>query len=396
MMMKRVISALVVIAAALCVQAQGVCVIKGRIASDTLRYDGQKIKKVYLTRLDEYNRLVNIDSTKVKKGKYSFQYKLAKDEPTMLYLITGFDNGNIPLFVEEGNVNITTASAAYPQGSEVSGTATNNLYAEYKKIYDACVQEQLDEVRSLAATRGEEWVNSDEGLEYRSQFNARSILKCNNRRLEFLLGHNASPLAPLMMNHELLKHIGNIYAMQLVGAIDPALHSHPYYRALKSEALAGDLREGNELPDIPLQMQDGSIIHLSDFRGKFVLIDFWAGWCNSCMQELKYIKQIYEETRANKDNFVLISHSFDKDAEAWHKVIADEGVGREGWIHSCDFMMGKSPTARLMNVSMIPTIVLIDPEGRAISFTLRGEEAVARVKQILSGDLYYLQGDKEE
>ena len=151
--MKRVISALVVIAAALCVQAQGVCVIKGRFASDTLRYDGQKIKKVYLTRLDEYNRLVNIDSTKVKKGKYSFQYKLAKDEPTMLYLITGFDNGNIPLFVEEGNVNITTASAAYPQGSEVSGTATNNLYAEYKKIYDACVQEQLDEVRSLAATR---------------------------------------------------------------------------------------------------------------------------------------------------------------------------------------------------------------------------------------------------
>ena len=271
MMMKRVISALVVIAATLCVQAQGVCVIKGRIASDTLRYDGQKIKKVYLTRLDEYNRLVNIDSTKVKKGKYSFQYKLAKDEPTMLYLITGFDNGNIPLFVEEGNVNITTASAAYPQGSEVSGTATNNLYAEYKKIYDACVQEQLDEVRSLTATRGEEWVNSDEGLEYRSQFNARSILKCNNRRLEFLLGHNASPLAPLMMNHELLKHIGNTYAMQMVGAIDHVLHSHPYYRAFKNEALAGDLREGNELPDIPLQMQDGSIIHLSDFTEKDTL-----------------------------------------------------------------------------------------------------------------------------
>jgi hypothetical protein len=57
-------------------------------------------------------------------------------------------------------------------------------------------------------------------------------------------------------------------------------------------------------------------------------------------------------------------------------------------------MMGKSPAARMMNVQMIPTIVLVDPEGRAISFTLRGEEAVERVKQILSGDLYYLQGDK--
>ncbi len=394
--MKRIISALVVIAVALCLHAQDMCTIKGRIMNDTLRYDGKRIKMVYLARLDEYNRLVNIDSSKVKKGKYSFRYKLASNEPTMLYLITGFDNGNIPLFVEAGSVDINTASAAYPLHSEVSGTATNNLYTEYKKISDACVQEQLDEVRSLASTRGDEWVNSAEGLEYRSQFNARAILKCNNRRLEFLLDHNASPIAPLMMKHELLPHIGNAYATQMVGSIDHSLHSHPYYRALKSEVLSGDLREGNELPDIPLQMRDGSVVHLSDFRGKFVLIDFWASWCHPCMQELKYIKQLYDETRVHKDSFVLISHSFDKNAEAWHKVIADEGVDREDWVHSCDFMMGKSPTARLMNVSMIPTIVLVDPEGRAISFTLRGEEAVARVKQILSGDLYYLQGDKDE
>lgn len=393
-MIKNIISALFAIAACLSVQAQDVCVIKGRINNNALRYDDAKIKMVYLTRLDEYDRLIKIDSAKVKKGKYSFKYRMEKDEPTMLYLITGFDNGNIPLFVEAGNIDITTDSAAYPLNSIVSGTITNNLYNEYKKIAEECVQAQIDSVKALAARYGDEWVNSKEGFDYRNRLNAIEIMKCNSRRLKFLLDNNSSPIAPLLMERELMKHIGEAYAMQMVGAISHTLFSHPYYRSFKSKALARDLREGNELPDIPLQMQDGKVIHLSDFRGKFVLIDFWASWCKPCMNELKFIKQIYDETRDKKDSFVLISHSFDKSEEAWQKAIADEGIGREDWIHSCDFMMGKSPAARMMNVQMIPTIVLVDPEGRAISFTLRGEEAVERVKQILSGDLYYLQGDK--
>ena len=69
-MIKNIISALFAIAACLSVQAQDVCVIKGRINNNALRYDDAKIKMVYLTRLDEYDRLIKIDSAKVKKGKW--------------------------------------------------------------------------------------------------------------------------------------------------------------------------------------------------------------------------------------------------------------------------------------------------------------------------------------
>ena len=76
-MIKNIISALFAIAACLSVQAQDVCVIKGRINNNALRYDDEM---VYLTRLDEYDRLIKIDSAKVKKGKYSFKYRMEKDE----------------------------------------------------------------------------------------------------------------------------------------------------------------------------------------------------------------------------------------------------------------------------------------------------------------------------
>lgn len=395
-MIKKIFTTVVALSAALCMQAQDLCTVKGRIESDTLRYDGKKIKMVYLTRIDEHDRQIKIDSAKVKRGKYKFKYHLKNDEPVMMYLITGFDNGNIRFFMESGNVNITTESAAFPVNSDVSGTETNNIYKEYKRIYDDCLKEQSAEVESITASKGEAWVNSKEGLDYQAQFNARSIMKCNNRRLEYLLDNNSSPVAPLMMQQDLLKNVDKSYARQMVNAIAPNLHAHPYYRLFKNNMLALDLREGNELPDIPLQMRDGTVGHLSDYRGKFVLLDFWASWCNPCMQELKHIKQLYDETREYNDKFVIVSHSLDRASEAWLKTISAENLDREGWVHSCDLLMGKSPAARMMNVAVIPTLILVDPEGRAISFTLRGEETVARIKQILGGDLYYLQNDDKK
>ena len=281
-MLNRIITLTIALTTIICAQAQEVCIIKGVIENDSLAYSDEKIKKVYLTRIDESERMVNIDSAKVKKGKYTFKYKMQKDEPVMMYFITGFDNGQINVFLEPGKISINTEKASYPSNSKVSGTPTNDLYVEYKKIYGACVQEQMDTLHALLESKGEDWMNSDEGFQYRLRKGALSIMKCNSNRIKFLLDNNDSPLAPLMFHREIINMIDDAYAQQIVNTINPSLHNHPYYRSLSNSVLAREIKEGSVLPDITIPLHDGTQSFLNDYRGKFVLLHFWASWCTPC------------------------------------------------------------------------------------------------------------------
>ncbi len=384
------------IIAALSLYAQNSCHIKGEILDDGQQYSSEKISKVYLTRIDEYDRLINIDSAKIKKGRYSFKYNMQKNEPVMLYLITGFDNGNIQLFLEPGEINVQTRHAAFPNSSVVSGTPTNDIYNQYKTISKKCTNEQIDSIKALKERYGEDWMNSEIGFNYRKRIGAQSVMKCNADRIRFLLDHNTSPMTPLMMELEIANQLSNTYANQMVKSVSHTLHNHPYYRSLRNSVLARELKEGYELPDITLPMRDGTIKHLSDYRGKYILLDFWASWCGPCRKEIPNLKQLYDETREHKDKFALISFSLDNNTTAWNDTIVANDMNREDWIHSSDLLGWKSPSARILDVQTIPTMILIDPEGRAISFTLHGEELIRRIKQILTGDLYYLhKNDKE-
>ncbi len=389
-MLHRFIISTIAAMALITIQAQELCTIKGKIKNDSLCYSKECIKKVYLTRIDEYDRFINIDSTKVKKGKYSFKYKMKQNEPVALYMITGFDNGGIQLFVEPGEINISTEKAAYPTKSIVNGTPNNDIYTQYKRIYENCIQEQLDTVEQLKKRYSNEWMDSEDGLRYRMREGALSIMKCNSERIKFILEHNYSPIAPLMAHREILPMLSNTYAEQLLNSMSVSLHKHPYYRAFKNAVRSRELKEGGELPDITIPLRDGTTAYLSDFRGKYVLLDFWASWCGPCTKEIPFLKQLYNETREQKEIFSIISFSIDTDEKAWKDAIATHEIDCEGWIHGSDLLGWGSPSAKMLGVEFIPHIILVDPDGRAISFTLRGEELVRRVKQILSGDKYYL------
>ena len=382
-MLHRILSTIAVAFICIAASAQGVCVIKGNIADDRMS-DGSKIKKLTLTRTDELGRTIEVATAKVKKGKYAFRYELAKDEPVFMYAIKGFGEGNdVEVFVEPGEVAVNTNSN---MSSIATGTPTNDLYLKY------CATCNDDSILLFAKDilerkHGAGWFATPEGKDALNRI-ARESIKIKANLLRMLIDNNASPMTPLMIERW-LPLLTPAYADQMVNTIHVDLQKHPYYLSLRNKVLANDMKVGNEVPDITLPLSSGEVKKLSDFRGKYVVLNFWTNDCAKSADMLAEMKNLYEVVKENQDQFVIINYALVRDALVWNIVVNVNEMDCEGWLNACDLAGADSPAAKLLGVEKAPRIILVEPEGRAVSLDMDVDEVVMRVEQILSGDLYY-------
>ena len=394
-MRHRLIATIFSFIACFAVYAQDVCVINGKIADDKLA-NGKAIKKVFLTSADEYGRRTVVAEAKVKKGSYTFKYKVSADAPVMQYTITGFDNEKgIKLFVEPGTVAVNTATAQNPCQSKLSGTPTNDLYEEYKQIDINADEKVAKAVEALAQQNGKEWLESKEGKQEVKRIEATERIKREADRIRFLIDHNASPMTPLEMECRVMPYLSNAYAEQMMKSVYTPLQKHPYYQSFRNAVLARNIKVGNEVPDIAITLRDGKIVKLNDNRGKYILLDFWASTCEKSMQNRNTLKELYQATKEEQDKFIIVSLSLDSDKNAWSNALDSNGLALDGWVQGNDTMGTESIAAKQFGVKNTPHMILIDPEGRAISLNMEADEVQMRVEQILEGDLYYLDQSKE-
>ncbi len=362
--------------------AQQVCTIEGTFSNNKMRYEEKPIEKVYLSRMDEMENLTVVDSVQVSGNTFTLRHALTDYNGPEIYLLTGFDNGSCAFFVEPGTVKLGL-DAAFPSGGMASGTKTNDLYMAYRAVGAECTRMQLDSINAFAEQRGAEWVDSNEGMEVRRRIGGEAKTRTHLDRLRFLLEHNDSPLAPLMMQKELLYALSADEANNLRQAISPALDGTPYNEAFSNAVLAKNIGIGSELPNIAMPTTDGKRLTLKDFRGKYVLLDFWASWCGPCRREIPYVIKLYNETRGVKDKFVIVSFSLDNKKKAWTDAIPTMGMNLPDWVHVSDLYGWNSPAARDLGVSAIPKTFLLDPEGKLIAIDLRGDLMIQKVKELL-------------
>ena len=120
------------------------------------------------------------------------------------------------------------------------------------------------------------------------------------------------------------------------------------------------LAPGKPAPAFTLLDINGNNVSLSDFRGKYVFIDFWATWCGPCRAEIPAYKQLVADYKGR--NIVFISMSVDKDKAAWEKMVNEDNFD---WIQLHDPQTIKANKKYL--VMYIPTFTLIDPEGNIVN-----------------------------
>jgi thiol-disulfide isomerase/thioredoxin len=125
---------------------------------------------------------------------------------------------------------------------------------------------------------------------------------------------------------------------------------------------------GGMAPDFTLNNREGKPVSLSSFRGKYVLVDFWASWCGPCRGENPFVVAAYQKYKSK--NFTILGVSLDEDKDAWLEAIAKDKLD---WEHVSDLKGWSSIVVPMYGFEGIPYNVLIDPTGKIIATELREE-----------------------
>ena len=138
------------------------------------------------------------------------------------------------------------------------------------------------------------------------------------------------------------------------------------------------LKPGTEAPDFALATPDGKTVKLSDMRGKYVVLDFWATWCPDCRKDSPYIMSLYEKFAPKGVEFVGVS--FDTKAESWKNGVEKLGIK---YTQVSDMKnMRESAVAHTYAIKWIPTVYVIGPDGKVVLATVMSDKVGAYLTSV--------------
>jgi peroxiredoxin len=159
------------------------------------------------------------------------------------------------------------------------------------------------------------------------------------------------------------------------------LHSqvHEAQRIMNSNPAIHGIQKGEIAPDFVSSRPDGSELALSDLKGNYVLLSFWAGWSDPSREENTTLKRALE--RYGAKNLKVLQVSLDDERGTWLKAIDEDALK---WDHVSDLMRWDSPVAAIYRLEKIPFNVIIDPDGRVVASDLYGEKLLSTLDNILN------------
>ena len=131
-----------------------------------------------------------------------------------------------------------------------------------------------------------------------------------------------------------------------------------------------DLKAGATAPALEMSTPGDALLKLSDFAGRWVVLDFWASWCPDCRAEFDAVKELYGKVSPKGVEFIGVS--FDHDSEAWTKCLEEQHFQ---WPQVSNLIKWKeNPVSEAFGIHWIPTMMLIDPDGKVAGAALTAKD----------------------
>ena len=301
-----------------CTSKPGGYVIKGTVVGMT---EGKVFLKSFRNKM-----FFDVDTAEVKNGQFTFEGKVG--QPLLYGLETETMSSPLQFFLENAKMEIEIFSDG------------DSLQVKDSKINDLFL--------GIAQKATDEGYNID----------------------SLVTKYPASPVAAFYLYRYFTYQLPLDQLKATRAKLAPSLASCPYVTDLDGiiQRLE-NVQVGKAAPAFTLPDTAGVPVSLSSFKGKYVLVDFWASWCPYCRRENPNVVRVFNEYKDK--NFTVLGVSLDKDKAKWMKAIADDKLA---WTHVSDLKYWDSEIPALYAVRGIPANVLLNPDGVIIARNVMGEQ----------------------
>lgn len=343
--MKTLLTNLLLIVGISIAQAQSSYTVKGKI--------GNYNAPAYIILNYKSDKGYVLDTLPLQNGSFRFTGKVSRGVKANLHLSPDgkgkFTPGDIIRFyLEKGEIVVYSPDVA--ANASVSGTEANVAYQRFQ-----------DKVKPFPIVP--------------DSANALALKEFINENADSPILFTA--VSDYINNRSALSTLETVYAMLPKSA---RLQEEGKTIANRIHGLK-NIGIGSTAPDFTQADTEGKMVSLKDFRGKYLLIDFWASWCGPCRAENPNVVKAYA---AYKDkNFTVLGISLDgsKGKENWKAAIKKDGLP---WTQLSDLQGWNNAVAVLYDIHAVPMNFLLDPEGKIIAVNLRGSALNEKLSQLLN------------